>query len=77
VVAVLLRRQHAVEAAVGQLQVLLQQRQHRAQIGRLRQPVPPAPLQGLEHGGADAGVEGELAQADATALAGLAQLLAG
>jgi glutamate dehydrogenase len=66
------RRQGSVQAAAGQGQVAFQQGQHGAQIGRLRQPIRPAPLEGFDHRGADAGLLGQLAQPQTPAFAGLA-----
>jgi hypothetical protein len=57
-----LRRQCHIEAAGGQGQVLLDQGQHRAQVGTFREPITPTPLQGFQHRGADARFQGELAQ---------------
>ena len=37
-------RHHGLEAAGGHRQVALQQGNHRAQVGRFRQPISPAPL---------------------------------
>ena len=55
----------------------LDQRQHRAQIGRFRQSVAPAPFQGLEHGCADPRVQRQIAQAETAGLTALAQFPAG
>jgi hypothetical protein len=68
--------QGAIEAAGHQRQLAFEQGQHGAQIGRLRQAVTPAPLQGLDHRRADAGLLGQLAQAQAPFLPGLPQPLA-
>ena len=61
------------EAAGGQLEMAFEQGQHGAQIGRLRQPIRPAPLEGFDHRGADAGLLGQLAQPQTPTFAGLAQ----
>lgn len=72
-----LLRQGPLEAAGGEIEPMLEQGQHRAQIGRLGQAIPPPPFEGLQHRRADAGGLGQLAQSKAVGLPGLAQRLAG
>ena len=65
--------QGPIQATRRQAQLGFQQGQHGAQVGGLRQAIPPAALEGLEHRRADAGGKGQLAQIQALGLAGLAQ----
>ena len=67
--------QSSSQAARAELESLLKQGQHCAQVGGLREPVAPAPFQRLEHSGADAGLLGEFPQPQSLGFAGFPQLL--
>ena len=69
--------QQGIEAAGPQLQLPLNQGQHRAQIGRFRQAIAPTALQRLQHRRADAGIAGQIPQAEALGFSLLPQMQAG
>ena len=64
--------QGRAQAARIEIEVPLDQRQHRAQVGGLGQAVTPAPFKRLEHRRADPGLKRQLAQAEVARLPGLA-----
>ena len=75
-------RQLLLKAVFGQrtaqtfrlkIEVLLQPVKHRHQIGRLRESIRPAPLQGFQHRGGDAHFSGQIPQAQAALFSMLPQ----
>jgi hypothetical protein len=59
------RGEQGVEASTGQGQATLDLREHRGEIGPLWQAITPAPLQGLDHGGGDPGLIGQITKREA------------
>ena len=62
------RGKNRLQHAWRQRQTTLQLRQHRGQVGTLRQTIGPAPLKGFNHWSGDPGLLSQLPQAEPLSL---------